>query len=411
MTNEWKPLKIAIVGAGIGGLAAAIALRRHGHEVHIYEKHDFAHEVGASISCAANGGRHLVEWGVDVKAAKPVFLKDLIRHDWETGKVKAIYPFEDYSDKYGVPYFMFHRKDIHTVLLNTALGDKIDGNPCELHVNHNAVKWEDNTVYFENGRSVTADLIIGADGVGSTMRKLIGVKPDYHPSTSCCYRCLVTNEDVQKYNFYDFTKNGAIEFWGGEGIDKIVISPCSNGDIISFYCFYPSSYNNLRKDGWDNDATLEQLLDTFPKLDSQIRDMFKRAFDIKQWRLYVHEEYETWSNGNTTLMSDAAHPMLPDQSQGACQAIEDAAALGYIFSKKFNFSVPDGLKIYEQVRKPRATKVQKASARAREDLSERIGFSASVDKPGKLTIEEICGYDIKADVDRKAAALFDSSKL
>lgn len=403
---EWKPLKIAIIGAGIGGLAAAVALRRHGHEVHLYEKHDFAHEVGASISCAANGGKQLVDWGVDVYAAKPVILQDLYRHDWETGETQGIYPFGDYKEKYGVPYFMFHRKDIHTLLLDSALGDKIDGNPAILHVDHKAVEYKDRTIYFENGESVTADLIIGADGVGSSVRKLIDIVPDYHPSTSCCYRCLVTNEDVKKHGFYDFASNNGIEFWGGEGIDKIVISPCSNGDLISFYCFYPASYNNLRADGWDNDATSQNLLDTFPKLDPEIRRMFEKAYDIKQWRLYVHEEYSTWTKDNVTLMSDAAHPMLPDQSQGACQAIEDAAALGHIFSKNFNFSVEDGLKLYEAVRKPRATKVQKASARARENLNERIGWSASYDKPGKLTIEEVCGYDLKKDVEDKAKEIF-----
>ena len=89
--------------------------------------------------------------------------------------------------------------------------------------------------------------------------------------------------------------------------------------------------------------------------------------------------------------------MMPDQSQGSCMAFEDAGALGYIFHRTFReqYGVAEGLALYERLRKPRATRVQEASFRAREDLSERIGWSSSADRPGKLTIEEVCGYDMR----------------
>lgn len=126
------------------------------------------------------------------------------------------------------------------------------------------------------------------------------------------------------------------------------------------------------------------------------------AQDIKMWRLYIHQPYPYWHVGITVLLGDAAHPMLPDQSQGFCQAIEDAGALGHIFSSEFadvwENDVSKGLELYEKVRKERASRVQAASARARTDLSERIGWSSSSDKPGKLTIEEVCGYDMLAHV-------------
>jgi salicylate hydroxylase len=114
-------------------------------------------------------------------------------------------------------------------------------------------------------------------------------------------------------------------------------------------------------------------------------------------------------------MGDAAHPMMPDQSQGACQAIEDAAALGIVFSKDYSFAnsvedVRNGLQVYERVRKPRATRVQEASARARVNITERIGFSSNTSNPlykvtdekQKLTIEEMNEYDMYADVKKKA---------
>lgn len=117
-------------------------------------------------------------------------------------------------------------------------------------------------------------------------------------------------------------------------------------------------------------------------------------------------------------MGDAAHPMMPDQSQGACMAIEDAAALGIVFSKKhFDGDVQFALKTYEAVRKPRASRVQAASARARENIHERIGFSDNTDNPlykvkdesNKLTIEEMNSYDMWADTAVKAAALKEAS--
>ena len=115
------PLQVAVIGAGLGGLGAAVALRRQGHSVTVYERYDFAGEVGASLSAASNGSRFLEEWGVDVKAAKPVseemnietrrnkinwkvskvILKQLIMHNWEDGEVQSTYPLGDYKSKFG----------------------------------------------------------------------------------------------------------------------------------------------------------------------------------------------------------------------------------------------------------------------------------------------------------------------
>lgn len=99
--------------------------------------------------------------------------------------------------------------------------------------------------------------------------------------------------------------------------------------------------------------------------------------------------------------------MMPDQSQGSCMAFEDAGALGLVFHRTFReqYSVAEGLSLYEKLRKPRATRVQEASFRAREDLSERIGWSSSADRPGKLTIEEVCGYDMRKHLDELVAAI------
>lgn len=112
--------------------------------------------------------------------------------------------------------------------------------------------------------------------------------------------------------------------------------------------------------------------------------------------VYIHEPYPYWVKGKVCLLGDAAHPMLPDQSQGACQAMEDAGALGLIFNRTFQtkYSFSTALQMYEKIRKPRASDIQAASTRARTDLNERIGWSTGNERPGKLTIEAVCGYDM-----------------
>jgi len=99
--SGWRSLDIGVVGGGIGGQAAAISLRRAGHKVTIYERADFAGEVGASVSCAANGTRWLHEWDVPVEKGDPVILRKLIRRDWKTGEPNSVYDLEDYEERWG----------------------------------------------------------------------------------------------------------------------------------------------------------------------------------------------------------------------------------------------------------------------------------------------------------------------
>lgn len=135
-TPGWRCLNVAVIGGGIGGLSAALALRRAGHSVTVYEKHDFAGEVGASVSCAANGTRWLHEWKVDVEKGDPVVLQKLINRDWKTGEPVSVYDLEDYEKKWGYAYNMFHRQYMHKMLKDCALQEEGVGTPIKLIVNH-----------------------------------------------------------------------------------------------------------------------------------------------------------------------------------------------------------------------------------------------------------------------------------
>jgi salicylate hydroxylase len=148
----WRTLDIAIIGGGIGGLAAAISLRRAGHQVTIYERSDFVGEVGASISCAANGTRWLEEWKVDLAQGDGVILQKLINRDWNTGEPVSVYDLADYKERWGYVsglswhpsrhlisrqyYYMFHRQDMHAMLKACAMGEEGEGYPLRLVLNH-----------------------------------------------------------------------------------------------------------------------------------------------------------------------------------------------------------------------------------------------------------------------------------
>ncbi|EHK44218.1 conserved hypothetical protein [Trichoderma atroviride IMI 206040] len=383
--NQAPSYNIAVIGSGLGGLSAAIALRRTGHKVTIYERYDFSGEVGASLSLASNGSRFLQEWQVDISSAKPVVLQKLIRHEWSSGNVTAEYP----------PI------DLHGHLKNVAIAETGGGSPVQLRVCHQAIKLDpaQGKITFDNGKEAVHDVVVCADGIRSQMREQLGIVPDVAPSTSCCYRCIISAEKLRELGLGEFAENSAIEFWGGNGIDKVVMSPCSNHQVVSCYCFYPAEKNNLKEDGWNISSTGENLAATFSDLDGRLLTLFRNAEDVKMWRLYNHEPYPYWVSGRCCLLGDAAHPMMPDQSQGACMALEDAGALGILFSTKYaHLSIPEKLQLYELERKPRATRVQESSRRARTDITERIGWSSANDRPGKLTIEEVCGYDMHSHV-------------
>ncbi|KAF9268247.1 salicylate hydroxylase [Marasmius fiardii PR-910] len=427
-SSHFKQLRVAVVGGGIGGLAASVALRRAGHIVNIYERRDFDVEVGASISCAANGTQFLREWGVDIPDMKPVILMKLVMRDWESGKILNQYNLDNYEQEWGNVYNMFHRQDMHAMLLKTATSPDGPGAPCTVVVDHicESVDYEKGIVTFKNGVTTEADIIIGADGIRSVVRRELGIIPQATSAPQTCYRCNVERSVVDNLGLVEYSCDPAIQYWGGmlgkngrSKYYKIVMSPCSGGDIVSFYCFMPTEMTEHHEEGFvfEQVPVRDILVGKYDELDPDCVNLLKHSIDRMPWRLYVHQPYPYWWKGKACLLGDAAHPMMPHQSQGACQAIEDAAALGIIFSDRYNFTadIEGGLAMYQVIRKDRATRVQTASARATENLNERIGFTSLTPHDaslaaaaGKLTINEMNSYKMHDHVAAEVSKLTSS---
>lgn len=252
--------------------------------------------------------------------------------------------------------------------------------------------------------TATHDLIVGADGIGSAVRGIVGIHPVRRPADQQCLHCNVMTEDAVKAGLVDYSQNEALEYWGGqEGKwDKIVLSPCNGGKLLSYYCFFPRDQGDYVNQAWGaEERNVEELLSPYPTLDRQVFKHLAIGKDIQPWRLWIHDPYPYLNKQRVCLLGDAGHPMMPHQSQGACMAIEDAAALGILFSPRyFDGNIEAALEVYTRVRLPRATRVQASAAKAAYNINERIGFSFNKDTPtykvedpkNVLTIEEMNAY-------------------
>lgn len=201
---------------------------------------------------------------------------------------------------------------MHAMLMDSAVGQRGEGVPAVLKVNHKAkdVNLETGEVTFENGVTAKHDVIIGADGIGSTVRSVLGIKVDKVPASWSCLHTNVDTEEAVKLGLVDYSKNAAIEYWGGyHSHYKIVLSPCNGGKLLSYYCFFPREAGDFQNQSWDEAATLPELLAPYPDLDRQVFKHLEIGYEIRPWRLWKHQPYPYWQKGVACIIGDAAHPV------------------------------------------------------------------------------------------------------
>lgn len=165
-------------------------------------------------------------------------------------------------------------------------------------------------------------MVVGADGIGSALRTVLGIETVRKPATCTCLHTNVDTEKAVKLGLVDYSKNSALEYWGGYNTHfKIVLSPCNGGKLLSYYCFFPREEGDLRGQTWDQEASLDELLAPYPDLDRQVFKHLEIGYEIRPWRLWLHEPYPLWTEGTVALMGDAAHPVRALQRREAKRSI------------------------------------------------------------------------------------------
>ena len=344
--------KIVVVGGGIGGLAAVAFLHRAGLDVTVYEQAQQLNEVGAGLVVAPNAARLLRRLDVMER-----FLERAVKLEvgwefrrWTDGTVLSAEDLAVAGEKlYGEGTYTAHRADLLDALRSAVPDESIRlGQRCT------GVEVRDGTslVRFDDGSSVEADVVIGADGVHSVVRGAVTTPSEPVYSGWCAFRALVPGELAP-----DFARRPAQTLWIGPG-HHLVHYPISAGRWVNLVAFAPAG--DFALESWSSMATVGEFLAEFEGWDSRLVDLIGAAGTPGRWALLDRAPLHRWSRGNVTLLGDAAHPMFPFYAQGAAQSIEDAAVLAACLSDTEG-SVTAALQLYERLRIPRTTRLQEVS--------------------------------------------------
>lgn len=344
-------MKVVIAGAGIGGLSAAIALAKAGFQVEVIERAPELREVGAGLQMSPNAMKGLEALGVaeavNAVSSEPGALEMRIG---KTGaKVFSIPMGEAARQRYGAPYLHIHRADLLEILRRGAEFADVRirlGARVAAYVHEGAgVK-----VGLDTGAIIEADLLVGADGSRSAVRKQMLGQDQAHFTGAVAWRTTVPSDVAPDL------PHAAI-VWAGPGKHAVTYR-IRRGELINFVGVVETE--RWRGESWDQPGDAVDLARNFGGWAPPIPDIIAAAGPCNVWALFDRNPLPRWSDGRVTLLGDACHAMPPFQAQGAAMAIEDAVVLARCLEAE---GVSDAsLKTYEKLRKPRTSKVQ-ASAR------------------------------------------------
>jgi 3-hydroxybenzoate 6-monooxygenase len=346
MTSHKVPC--LVVGGGIGGLTAALALARRGRDVHVLEKADAFTEIGAGLQLAPNATRVLTELGVmDALMAHAVAPARLLWMDAIAEKpITAVDLGDPFRQHFGYPYLVMHRGDLLTALLEAC---RASGR-VTLEASRDVVAVEDRgttaLARCADGDEFETDMLIGADGLWSGIRQML--HPD-QPSRVpyVAYRGTMPMKGVSPHAGAD-----TVVMWVGPNMHFVQYSIRAGDEFNQVAVFKAPTYSTNDKE-W---GTPEQLDAHFAQCCPYVRDSAKLMWRHVRWPMYDREPISDWVKGRIALLGDAAHPMFQYIAQGACQAIED----GYTFAREVTTTSDpaQGLEAYRQARYLRTARVQ-----------------------------------------------------
>jgi salicylate hydroxylase len=344
-------LRAVVVGGGIGGTAAAVALARAGIDVRVYEQAQQLAEVGAGVSLAPNGLRMLDRLGVGEGIARLGARHASTQLRLPDGRPARHEPhqFAQAGRNVGI-----HRADLLALLVAQLP-------PGAIRAGHRCTGLRQDAgrpvVGFANGATATADVVIGADGIHSVLQAFVAEPAQPVFSGVVAYRGLVPRPDSCPAD--------TMRMWVGES-KHFLVFPVRAGRLLNYVGFVPSG--TPARESWSAGGDPAALAAHFAGWDPVIGDVIAAITGPDgsgfRWGLYDRAPLSRWSRGRLTLLGDAAHPMLPHLGQGVNQALEDAVALAMLLGACASAAgVPRALAAYEQLRRDRTARVQLGSRR------------------------------------------------
>jgi len=343
---------VAIVGGGIGGLAAALSLLHAGLDVQVYEQAPTLGEVGAGIQISPNASRLLHRLGLgstlNRTGVRPVGVH---QRRWDDGRTLQWAPLgEAVETAFGAPYYHFHRADLLRALANALPAQRVQ-------LDHRLTSFQDQgdrvELTFANGARAAAAVLVGADGIHSTVRAAL-FGPEQPCFTGCtAYRGLVPAEHLAHLGLEVAAHN-----WMGPG-GHFVHYFVAGGRLMNFVAI--KERDTWTRESWTDRGEVAEALAAFEGWHPTVRAIIGAAEETFLWALFDRLPLARWSVGRVTLLGDACHAMLPFMAQGAAQAIEDGATLAACLIQIGPDGIPAALARYEALRLPRATRVQEMS--------------------------------------------------
>jgi 2-polyprenyl-6-methoxyphenol hydroxylase-like FAD-dependent oxidoreductase len=342
--------RIAIVGGGLAGLGTAHALRAFGFEAEIYEAAPELGEIGAAVNASPNATKALQAIGLGEQiAAVANPSPGIYTRNMQTGE------FLEYSDRrkeplrWGAPFYTFHRAD----LLN-ALASSLD--PASIRLGHRLAGIEEHadsvTLAFDNGARVEADLVIAAEGVRSVVRHALYGDDNPSYTGQMVWRALLKGSDVPAWTL---EPNGHVQ-WVGPGCHFIAYY-IRGTELVNIVT--QEDTDKWVEEGWSTRGDPDEMRLSFPNPEPRLEKILNIVTDCSKWGLFTRPLTDNWGRGRIQLIGDAAHAMLPNAGQGACQAFEDA----YILARWLDAeSDPvEAFRNFKRVRIPRVHAVQRQS--------------------------------------------------
>ena len=344
--------EIAIIGGGVGGLAAAAFLHRAGLPATVYEQAGQLREIGAGVVVAPNAARLLRALGVlDAFTGRAVPLETGWEfRRWQDGSVLSSEDLATRCERlYGERTYTAHRADLLDAIRRAVPDASVRlGMRC-VDVGLNGPR---RTLRFSGGETAEADVVIGADGIHSTVRAALTTPVPATYSGLCAFRALVPAEQAPP-----FARRPAHSLWVGPD-HHLVHYPISAGKLVNLVAIGPAG--DYTTESWTATATVGELLAEFAGWDERLTSLIRAAGTPGRWALLDRAPLTRWTSGTVTLLGDAAHPMFPFFAQGAAQAIEDGAVLARCLAAD-PADPAAALRNYESLRIPRTTRLQEVS--------------------------------------------------